>query len=355
MLNQQEIDKRLDGIVDNAESDIDVVFAKRLKDILENVLRIHKQYVKDGEFTRTDFYKSTRYKAELKFIAEQINEDYQELYKDIQSLLQEQYLDNYLLSGYLFQMFASQEEGQRVNMEYTIPSINTINQAILNPIKELTLPVLLNNHRNETIRKINIHIAQSIQAGEGYSTLAERLQRELGFSRNKARTVARTEAGKVQTLSRLDSAAHAEQYADMTKTWNSVLDNEVRTSHRVLDDQDADEEGYFHYQGHKAKGPRLFGVAKLDINCRCALLWLVGGKRPELRRARNYEDADYQRKLANRIDKYMEDGNTFKQAEKKALKEIKPPTIVVGYQSHNSWRNKLKTSDLNVAELIKRR
>jgi uncharacterized protein YoaH (UPF0181 family) len=354
-MNQNDIDKRLDEIIDQAESDIDVVFAKRLKSILENVIRIHKRFVKDGEVTRTDFYTSTRYKAELRHIAEQINVDYKQLYKDIQKLLQEQYIDNYLLTGYLFQMFASQEAEQQVNMEYTIPSIRTVNQAILNPIKELTLPNLLNNHRNEVIRKINIEIAQGIQAGEGYGTIAERLEKTLGFSRNKARTVARTEGSKVQTISRLDSAAHAEEHADLTKTWNATLDNDVRRSHRILDDKEADEEGYFHYQGHKAKGPNLFGKPELDINCRCQVLWLVGGKRPELRRARNYEDSIYQQKLADRIDKYMSDGKTFKQAEKRALKEIKPPSIVVGYQSYNEWKNKLNKGELNVAELLKRR
>jgi hypothetical protein len=355
-MNQNEIDKRLDEIIDQAENDIDIVFAKRLKAILENVLRIHKRFVKDGEVTRTDFYTSTRYKAELRHIAEQIDSDYKQLYKDMQKLLQEQYIDNYLMTGYLFQMFASQEAEQHINMEYTIPSINTVNQAILNPIKELTLSALLNNHRNEVIRKINIELAQGIQAGESYSTIAERFEKTLGFSRHKARTVARTEGSKVQTLSRLDSAAHAEQYADLTKLWNATLDNDVRRSHRILDDKEADEEGYFHYQGHKAQGPNLFGVPSLDINCRCQVLWLVNGERPQLRRARNYEDIDYVRKLTKRIDKYMADeGLTEKQAEKRALKEIKPPTIVIGYQSFESWKSKLKTGDLNVAELIKRR
>lgn len=354
-MDQNSIDKLLDEIIEQAVNAIDIVFAKRLKSILENVLRIHKKFVKGGEVTRTDFYTSTRYKAELRHIAEQIDSDYKQLYKDMQKLLQEQYIDNYLMTGYLFQMFASQEAEQRVNMEYTIPSIQTVNQAILNPIKELTLPNLLNNHRNEVIRKINIELAQGIQAGESYSTIAERLEKTLGFSRNKARTVARTEGSKVQTLSRLDSAAHAEKHAELTKTWNATLDNDVRRSHRILDDKEADEEGFFHYKGHKAKGPNLFFVPELDINCRCQVLWLVGGKRPELRRARNYEDAGYQQKLADRIDKYMEDGKTFKQAEKKALKEIKPPTIVIGYQSYGSWKNKLKKGDLNVAELLKRR
>lgn len=279
-MNQNDIDKYLDELIEQAEEDIDVVFAKRLKAILENVLRIHKQFVKDGEVTRTDFYKSTRYKAELKFIAEQLNGEYQQLYQDIQKLLQDQYLQQYLRSGFLYE-FESQ-----VKMEYTIPTVSTINQAILNPISQLTLSSLLNNHRNEIIRKINIEIGQSLQAGEDYSTIAERIEKVVGFSSMKAKRVARTESGRVQTLSRLESAKHAQKYANLTKVWNSTLDSEVRTSHRILDDKPADEEGYFHFRGHKAQGPHLFGVASLDINCRCAILFLVNGKRPALRRAR---------------------------------------------------------------------
>jgi hypothetical protein len=354
-MNQQDIDKRLDEMIDHAENDLDIVFAKRLKVILDHLALIYRKYADNGELTRTEMYKYNRFQKEMAFISKEINDHYKQVYKDIEALMQESYIENYLMSAYLYQLTASEQQGQMVNMGYTIPSIKTVNQVILNPIKELTLPNILNNHRNEVIRKINIELAQGIQAGESYSTMAERLEKVLGFSRNKARTVARTEGSRVQTISRMDSAAQAEEHADLTKTWNSTLDNEVRTSHRVLDDQEADEEGYFHYQGHKAKGPNLFGVAKLDINCRCSLLYLVGGKRPELRRARNYEDATYQSKLADRIDKYMEDGKTFKQAEKRALKEIKPPSIVIGYQSYGSWKGKLKTGDLNVAELLKRR
>ncbi|MFJ7681146.1 phage minor head protein [Peribacillus butanolivorans] len=64
----------------------------------------------------------------------------------------------------------------------------------------------------------------------------------------KAKRVARTEAGRVQSISRMDSAAHAQKYAKLTKTWNATLDSEVRSSHRILDDQEADKEGFFHFK-----------------------------------------------------------------------------------------------------------
>jgi SPP1 gp7 family putative phage head morphogenesis protein len=300
--NQNQVDKYLDEMIDQAERDIDIIFAKRLKSLSEQIAEWYRKYAEKGELNRTALYQYNRLQKELKFIAEQIHYDYVELYKEIEKLLKEQYLDQLLMSGYLYEMEAQTE------MNYQIPSVSTINQAILNPIKELTLSALMNTHRNEVIRKINIEIGQSLHAGESYSELAERLEKVLGFNSTKAKRVARTEAGRVQTLARIDSAKHAEKHANLTKVWNATLDSEVRTSHRILDDQEADDEGYFHFKGHKAQGPHLFGVAALDINCRCSIMYLVNGKRPDLRRARK------------------EDGSTE----------------VIEYKSYAEWRKGLK-------------
>ncbi|MFJ7681145.1 hypothetical protein [Peribacillus butanolivorans] len=132
---------------------------------------MYRKYTENGALSRTELYKYNRFKKEMEFIAEEINEDYKGLYKDIQTLLQEQYLENFLQSGFLYE-FESQSQ-----MNYVIPSVSTINRAILNPVAELTLSALLNTHRNEIIRKINIEIGWALQAGEDYATLAERLQK----------------------------------------------------------------------------------------------------------------------------------------------------------------------------------
>lgn len=302
-MNQNDIDKYLDEMIEKAERDIDKVFANRLKEILNQISEWYRKYAEKGVLNRSELYKYKRFQKEMTFMSEQINNDYKHLYREIQKLLQDQYLENYLRSGFLYEFEAQTE------MNYTIPSLETINQAILNPIKELTLSALMNRHRNEIIRRINIEIAQAIQAGEDYATMASRIEKAVGFSSTKAKRVARTEAGRVQTISRLDSAEHASKYAKLKKVWNATLDNDVRTSHRILDDQEADENGYFHFRGHKALGPHLFGVASLDINCRCSVLFLVNGKRPSLRRAR-----------VNDKDK-----------------------AVIPYQSYEEWRKNLKT------------
>lgn len=283
MTTQEEIDKYLDDLINKTEREIDVVFAKRTKTILEHLSNIQRVIDSGGELGRANVYNSIRYKQELQFIAQAIDEEYRSMYEKIQTFLVLMYLENYLRSGQLYE-FESQSP-----MSYSIPSLETINQALLNPIAELTLSSLMNSHRNDTIRRINIEIGQGIQAGEGYGRIAERIEKELGFSSVKAKRVARTEGGKAQVLGRMASAEHASKYAKLTKLWSATLDSDVRTSHRQLDNQEADEDGYFHFKGYKAKGPHLFGVAKLDINCRCDVLFLVDGKRPKLRRAKKLD------------------------------------------------------------------
>jgi hypothetical protein len=339
-MNQELIEEHLTKMLEDSEKEIDKVFTNRTKALLQHLAEMFRKYEKDGELSRTQIYKYNRFEKELEFIKGQIQGDYKALYKEIDKLMKEQWLDNYLQSAYVYEM------ATQTDMQYTIPSADVINQAILNPIAELTLSALMNNHRNEIIRKIRIELASGIQAGEGYSQIAERLENVVNFSRVKALRVARTESGKSQTLGRLASGEQAERYADLAKFWMAELDSRTRQSHRKLDSKEANEDGYFTYGPNKTLGPSLWmgpDSAKLSINCRCDIGYKVNNEMPDTRRARNYDDLSYQNRLAERIDELMSnEGLTAKQAEKKAKKQIYPPSKVVEYQSYDKWYEGLK-------------
>jgi SPP1 gp7 family putative phage head morphogenesis protein len=336
-MNQETIEEHLTQMLEDSEREIDKVFAKRTKALLEHLGEMFRKYEKDGELSRTQIYKYNRFEKELEFIKGQIQEDYKALYKEIDKLMKEQWLDNYLQSAYVYEM------ATQTDMQYTIPSAEVINQAILNPIAELALSALMNGHRNEIIRKIRIELAQGIQAGESYSQIAERLENAVDFSRVKALRVARTESGRVQVEGRLKSIEQASKYTNLERFWMAELDTRTRKAHRKLDNQTADKDGYFHYKGMKAKGPSLWKNPSMDINCRCDVGATVKGKRPDVRRVKDYDDVAYQKRLAERIEELMvNEGLTAKQAEKKAKKQIYPPSKVVEYQSYDKWYEGLK-------------
>jgi SPP1 gp7 family putative phage head morphogenesis protein len=330
-MNQHDIDKMLDDMERQAEKDIDVVFAKRLKWLLARISALYDKYAKGGELTWTDVNLYGRYQKEMALIGQEISGDYKGILDLLAQLSEDTYVENYLRSAYLFEVTAQQLMG------YSIPTAKAVKVAVQNPIAKLTLPALMQAHRDEIVRRIDIEISQGIMAGEDYTRISKRIQNAVGFSRSKAMNVAVTETGRVQVKARMDSAEKAEKYADMVGVWNATLDLHTRPAHRKLDGQEADENGYFNYHGMKAKGPHLWGVASMDCRCRCTKIYKVDGILPDSRRSRDYTDADYQQKLADRMDKLMEDGMTTKQAEKQAKKEISAPNVVVTYQTYDEW------------------
>lgn len=277
---QQEIDKLLDQMITDAEKNLDKAFSERMKDILAQIATMYEKYSVEGELTLAQMSKLNRLNEELKSITEMITSHYEYVSKAIQELMENQYLQNYLRSAFLYEYQA------QVSMGFTVPSSKLIRAAIRNPIPKLTLPEIMKVHRNQIVNDISIQITQGLLAGEDYSRMAKRITKVVDFSRTKARRVARTEAGRVRSEARLEAGEQASKYAKLDKVWNATLDTHTRNSHRKLDGKKADEEGFFHIRGLKAKGPHLFFVASEDVNCRCSVIYLVNGEYPEVRRAR---------------------------------------------------------------------
>lgn len=334
-MNQLEIEEYLDKLAKKAESDIEKILNRRLMDITKILADMYVKYAnKDGEISWTDVNRYNRLNKELTRINSVLNGAYKEIVKILQTSTGNVYLEGYLRHMYLYEMSTG------YSMRVTLPTMDLIQQILKNPIDKLTLSSVLEEHRNQIIRRINIEIAQGIQAGEGYAVIARRLQNSVKFNQHKARTVVRTEAGRSRSLAGEKSEEQAAKYTTVTGVWLSALDLKVRNSHRELDGKETNEQGYFTYKGLKSKGPHLWGVASMDINCRCLKLRKVNGLLPEYRRGRDYMDPDYQQKIADRMEEYMVDGLTYKQALKKAQKEITPPSTTMPFTSFEEWKSK---------------
>lgn len=62
------------------------------------------------------------------------------------------------------------------------------------------------------------------------------------------------------------------------------MDKKTRHDHRELDGQTVEVDEKFTIRGHTAEGPRLFGVASEDVDCRCTTIEIVDGIAPEVRK-----------------------------------------------------------------------
>lgn len=339
-MNQEDIEKHLDKLLNESERELDKVFISRLKTMKDWLRDLYDRFPDGNGINRSQIYKYRRFEKELEMIKSNIHDDYKEAYALVYGLLASQWTENYLRSTYVYEMTLA------TDMQVAVPSAETIAEMVAHPIPELKLNKVLNYNRNQTLRKLRIELAQGIEAGESYSKMAKRLEDVFGFSRNKARTVARTEAGRVQTESRIRAIEKAEEYGAETKRfWMATLDRKTRQSHRNLDGEFAGKGNLFRYKGMTAIGPSKWvglNATSMNINCRCDVGTTLDGEYPDSRRARDYGDAEYQQRLADRIDELMADeGITEKQATRKAKRHIYPPSKVMEYQTYDKWRESL--------------
>lgn len=183
--------------------------------------------------------------------------------------------------------FAMEKELQ-AKLSFTQISDKVIKASVQNPISGLTLNERLQAQRRDVIIRIKGSITQGLIRGDSYGKMAGKISEGLDMEYNKAIRIARTEAHRCQQIGRRDSLDHAEeQGVKGYYVWNSALDGKTRDSHRRMDGQKADKDGYFTFpSGVRTLGPGLSGDPAEDINCRCDLIFQIEGFEPSVRRVR---------------------------------------------------------------------
>jgi SPP1 gp7 family putative phage head morphogenesis protein len=178
------------------------------------------------------------------------------------------------------------------NIQMNLPQLDQafVEAAINQPVAGKTLSQRLYQDRKQLAKETQSAIINGLLQGQGYSSIAGQINNITEASYKQALRIARTEAGRMRSQAALKSYdAAREAGVDLRLSWMSTLDTKTRKDHQALDGQVADEEGLFWTggmtgAGYSGKAPRMFGVAKEDINCRCTTVAVVDGVAPELRR-----------------------------------------------------------------------
>lgn len=148
---------------------------------------------------------------------------------------------------------------------------------------------VLDRNRAADIDKIRIAVTQALTQGEGYPRAARRLKAVFDTTATNAARIIRTEGHRAQMAGQYAMTMQAkEQGLAVVRQIDSVLDSRTRAQSATVDGRTEDEDGYFTYPGGvKVKYPGNSGVAKWDINDREAVIDVVEGVEPTVRRGRN--------------------------------------------------------------------
>ena len=122
-------------------------------------------------------------------------------------------------------------------------------------------------------KTISHEISRGIASNMLYPEITGNVSHAAGVPLRRARTIVRTEAGRIQVQASMDALYKAvENGADLVKQWTAVRDGKTRYTHRRLDGQVREVKEPFEVDGKTAMHPHGFGIAEEDINCRCDVL-----------------------------------------------------------------------------------
>lgn len=122
-------------------------------------------------------------------------------------------------------------------------------------------------------KTISHEISRGIASNMLYPEITGNVSRAAGIPLRRARTIVRTEAGRIQEQATMDAAEKAvSKGADLVKQWSAIRDMRTRDTHRRLDGQIREIEEPFEVNGKEAMQPHGFGDPAEDCNCRCTTL-----------------------------------------------------------------------------------
>ena len=253
---------------------------KNEREILKNLESIYQQALDDimvkinDLMARTDTQnlQSIIYQVEYqKALKSQISSILDQLHNNEFNSISE-YLTKCYQEGWIGTFYDLQNQG--------IPLIFPIDQEQI--VKAIQLDTKLSKNLYDSLgldikdlkSAIRTEISRGISQSYSYQQMATLIKRASGNSYNNSVRIARTEGHRITNEATYNAQVKAKSKgAQIMKQWDATLDSKTRPEHQFLDGQLVDVDKPFKdSEGNEAMFPGGFGVASLDINCRCCLL-----------------------------------------------------------------------------------
>ena len=142
-----------------------------------------------------------------------------------------------------------------------------IDKTVKDRIKKVKIKQVIQGNAKRLNKRVQKTVANGYKQGKRWTQISKELQKEFGYNKNKAKSIAITERNYYKSEAQLQAI----KGTDIKKIWVHNSSKMPRDEHISADGQVADKDGYFYVAGQKTTGPQHFGDPAQDINCRCSL------------------------------------------------------------------------------------
>ena len=278
------------------ESKIRKIYKQVMKEL--NVF-VGEEYLKyadaDGVLSFSTLRSRARQARFIEEVAEKVDSITPELHAEIMGLCEKTYKNCFEGMAKAVSEASTTEELAAITRGSLItPEI--LKQSVNNNVSKLTLPHVMEKHRQEIVYDIKQELTIGLVNGDRYDKMAKRLSDKLNISFGKATRIVRTESHRNIESGFFDCAENIAQKIEGSGlvsvcTWRTMKDERVRpyvryktkkgwktykskngADHVAMEGKTIRVGDFFVFpDGVKTKAPSKSGEARHDCNCRCFL------------------------------------------------------------------------------------
>lgn len=279
-MNQEKWSKELERISNRNYRNMDKELYNFYKETLKKLKFEVKKYIE--EFEELSYSKRLEVQRQLE-IAFILDEILWGLSNNVQPVIYK-YIEYELVEGY-YGSWYNIENQINTNISFKTLNKSYIESLLDKKINGKNFSKRLYEYREQLAREVTNALIQGAKSGKGYKDIAKQISELTEANYKRSLRIARTEGGRVQSTVRQKYYKEAKAKGiDIKKRWIATLDEKTRESHADLDGVTIGVDEKFIYDGYEADGPRLFGIAALDINCRCSTISIINGIGPNIRK-----------------------------------------------------------------------
>ncbi len=274
---QKEIESLLNKSESNINQELQALYKELANEITQEIIALAEQIEKDDKFSKK------LQKERLESIRSQMYAKANQLEGDQQTSMFD-FLAHDASTAYN-ELFYEFEMSEKIPLSFAMLTEKQIATIINTPVAGRKLSTRLKGNSSKMKKNLNRVLTRGFSKGWSTQKMAAQIAEIGGANYRRAMNIARTESGRVTSVTRQQSQQHAKDLGiKAQKKWISTLDGETRNTHRQLDGQIRDIDDYFEIAGMKTLQPHMFGIASEDCNCRCRTVNVIKGYEPKLRR-----------------------------------------------------------------------
>lgn len=274
---QKEIESLLNKSELNISQELQALYKELANEVTKEIIELNDQIEKDDNFSK-------------KLQKELLESIRSHMYAKVSQLEgnQQRSMYDFLIhdAGTAYnELFYEFEMSEKIPLSFAMLTDKQISTIINTPVAGRKLSTRLKGNSSKMKENLNRVLTRGFSKGWSIQKMAAQIAEIGGANYRRAMNIARTESGRVTSVTRQQSQQHAKDLGiKAQKKWISTLDGDTRNTHRQLDGQIRDIDDYFEIAGMKTLQPHMFGVASEDCNCRCRTINVIKGYEPKLRR-----------------------------------------------------------------------